>query len=221
MGGTWDLFRYPGIRSDSDMYTLGYSFKPWEEPKAIADGPSILKYVKDTARDYGIDRRIRYGHQVRRASWSTADACWTVESESAGSRAVHLQLPLRLRRLLQVFRRLHARVSGHRALQGPHRAPAEVDRRHRLRGKTRGRDRQRRHRRDARAGDGEDRRARDHAAALADLRRRPSGRGRSCQQAAPVPARDARVHHHALETGAAADVFLQPVPAQSPRTRRS
>jgi len=84
LGGTWDLFRYPGIRSDSDMYTLGYSFKPWEEAKAIADGPSILKYVKDTARDYGIDRRIRYGHQVRRASWSTPDACWTVECEHDG-----------------------------------------------------------------------------------------------------------------------------------------
>jgi monooxygenase len=84
MGGTWDLFRYPGIRSDSDMYTLGYSFKPWEEPKAIADGPSILKYVKDTARDYGIDARIRFRHQVRRASWSTQDACWTVECESEG-----------------------------------------------------------------------------------------------------------------------------------------
>ena len=81
MGGTWDLFRYPGIRSDSDMYTLGYSFKPWEEPKAIADGPSILKYVKDTARDYGIDGKIRYGRRVKRASWSTADACWTVEAE--------------------------------------------------------------------------------------------------------------------------------------------
>ena len=84
LGGTWDLFRYPGIRSDSDMYTLGYSFKPWEEPKAIADGPSILKYVKDTARDYGIDSRIRYGHQVKRASWSSEDACWTVESERDG-----------------------------------------------------------------------------------------------------------------------------------------
>jgi len=84
MGGTWDLFRYPGIRSDSDMYTLGYSFKPWEEPKAIADGPSILKYVKDTARDYRVDSRIRYGHQVRRASWSTHDACWAVEAESEG-----------------------------------------------------------------------------------------------------------------------------------------
>jgi cation diffusion facilitator CzcD-associated flavoprotein CzcO len=81
IGGTWDLFRYPGVRSDSDMYTLGYSFKPWEEAKAIADGPSILKYVKDTARDYGIDRKIRYGHQVKRASWSTRDARWTVEAE--------------------------------------------------------------------------------------------------------------------------------------------
>src|SRR5271170_7903490 len=60
IGGTWDLFRYPGIRSDSDMYTLGYSFKPWTEAKAIADGPSILKYVRDTARDYGIEQHIRY-----------------------------------------------------------------------------------------------------------------------------------------------------------------
>ena len=81
MGGTWDLFRYPGIRSDSDMYTLGYSFRPWEQPKAIADGPSILKYLQDTAKDSGIERHIRYGHQVKGASWSTADARWTVESE--------------------------------------------------------------------------------------------------------------------------------------------
>jgi cation diffusion facilitator CzcD-associated flavoprotein CzcO len=81
IGGTWDLFRYPGIRSDSDMYTLGYSFRPWVEAKAIADGPSILKYVRDTARDYGIDRRIRYGHQVKRAAWSSQDALWTVEAE--------------------------------------------------------------------------------------------------------------------------------------------
>ena len=58
IGGTWDLFRYPGIRSDSDMYTLGYSFKPWREAKSIADGPSILKYVRDTASDYAIDRHI-------------------------------------------------------------------------------------------------------------------------------------------------------------------
>lgn len=81
IGGTWDLFRYPGIRSDSDMYTLGYSFRPWQEAKAIADGPSILNYLEQTARDYGVDRKIRYRHFVKRASWSSEDACWTVEVE--------------------------------------------------------------------------------------------------------------------------------------------
>jgi cation diffusion facilitator CzcD-associated flavoprotein CzcO len=80
-GGTWDLFRYPGIRSDSDMYTLGYSFRPWSEAKAIADGPSILDYVRDTARDHGIDDHIRFNHRVVRAQWSTADARWTVEAQ--------------------------------------------------------------------------------------------------------------------------------------------
>ena len=85
LGGTWDLFRYPGIRSDSDMYTLGYRFKPWEQPQAIADGSSILKYVQDTAREHDVERHIRYGLQVKRASWSTADAAWTVEAERGGS----------------------------------------------------------------------------------------------------------------------------------------
>ena len=80
MGGTWDLFRYPGIRSDSDMHTLGFAFHPWTEAKSIADGPSILAYVKDTARAYGIDRKIRYGHHVTAAAWSTEDARWTVEA---------------------------------------------------------------------------------------------------------------------------------------------
>ena len=81
LGGTWDLFRYPGIRSDSDMYTLGYSFKPWTEAKSIADGPSILKYVSETARDYGIDRHIRFNHHVKSAAWSTEEARWTVAVE--------------------------------------------------------------------------------------------------------------------------------------------
>lgn len=80
-GGTWDLFRYPGIRSDSDMYTLGYSFRPWTEAKAIADGPSILNYVRETARDHGIDRHIRFGHRVEQAAWSSEDARWTVEAD--------------------------------------------------------------------------------------------------------------------------------------------
>jgi cation diffusion facilitator CzcD-associated flavoprotein CzcO len=78
LGGTWDLFRYPGIRSDSDMHTLGFSFHPWPNPQAIADGPSILKYLHDTAETYGIDEKIRYGHLVERVSWSSADATWTV-----------------------------------------------------------------------------------------------------------------------------------------------
>ena len=64
MGGTWDLFRYPGIRSDSDMFTLGFSFRPWTESKAIADGPSILNYLEQTAAEYGIDKHIRYRHRV-------------------------------------------------------------------------------------------------------------------------------------------------------------
>ncbi len=81
IGGTWDLFRYPGIRSDSDMYTLGYAFKPWTEAKAIADGPSILKYVNETAREYGIDRNIRFNHRVKSAAWSTSEALWTVDVE--------------------------------------------------------------------------------------------------------------------------------------------
>jgi cation diffusion facilitator CzcD-associated flavoprotein CzcO len=83
IGGTWDLFRYPGIRSDSDMYTLGYSFRPWPHAKAIADGPAILEYVRDTAAMYGVDDRIRFGHRVVRADWSSADARWTIESERA------------------------------------------------------------------------------------------------------------------------------------------
>lgn len=81
IGGTWDLFRYPGIRSDSDMYTLGYSFKPWTEAKAIADGPRILNYVRETANDNGIDKKIRFNHHVKSASWSSKDARWTVEVE--------------------------------------------------------------------------------------------------------------------------------------------
>ncbi|MFC3078757.1 flavin-containing monooxygenase [Phenylobacterium terrae] len=80
IGGTWDLFRYPGIRSDSDMYTLGYVFKPWTEAKAIADGPSILNYVRETAREGDVERHIRFRHKVVRADWSSEAAAWTVEA---------------------------------------------------------------------------------------------------------------------------------------------
>jgi cation diffusion facilitator CzcD-associated flavoprotein CzcO len=80
-GGTWDLFRYPGVRSDSDMQTLGYRFKPWTGSKALADGPSILSYVRETAAEAGIDEHIRYGHKVVRAEWSSQDSLWTVHAE--------------------------------------------------------------------------------------------------------------------------------------------
>ena len=82
LGGTWDLFRYPGIRSDSDMYTLGFSFKPWEHAKAIADGPSILNYLQETAKENGIEKNIRYGHAVKAASWDSKSARWTVTAET-------------------------------------------------------------------------------------------------------------------------------------------
>jgi len=85
IGGTWDLFRYPGIRSDSDMFTLGYGFKPWREEKAIADGPSIWKYVNETAREHGIDKHIRFKHRVTRASWDSNTARWTIEADNEGA----------------------------------------------------------------------------------------------------------------------------------------
>ena len=78
LGGTWDLFRYPGIRSDSDMYTLGYAFKPWTEAKAIADGPAILSYLNETAAEHGIDQHIRFRHHVEQAAWSTKRSTWIV-----------------------------------------------------------------------------------------------------------------------------------------------
>ncbi|MEN9539402.1 MAG: hypothetical protein RLZZ126_1637, partial [Pseudomonadota bacterium] len=81
IGGTWDLFRYPGIRSDSDMFTLGYRFKPWTAAKSIADGPSILSYVRETAREHGVDRHIRFQHRVVAAAWDSPSARWTVTVE--------------------------------------------------------------------------------------------------------------------------------------------
>jgi monooxygenase len=79
MGGTWDLFRYPGIRSDSDMYTLGYNFKPWTNPKVIADGPSILSYIKETATEYKVEDKIKYNTKVTEIHWNTKEALWTVK----------------------------------------------------------------------------------------------------------------------------------------------
>ncbi|WP_298828268.1 alpha/beta hydrolase fold domain-containing protein [uncultured Piscinibacter sp.] len=86
LGGTWDLFRYPGVRSDSDMYTLGYVFKPWQDAKAMADGPAILRYIAETAAEHRIDRHIRFRHRVLSADWSEREACWTLVVERGAQR---------------------------------------------------------------------------------------------------------------------------------------
>ena len=88
IGGTWDLFRYPGVRSDSDMYTLAFDFKPWRGAKAIADGAAIREYIVETAREYDIERHIRFGNRVLGASWDSATARWTLEAEAAERSAV-------------------------------------------------------------------------------------------------------------------------------------
>ncbi|HET8695321.1 MAG TPA: NAD(P)/FAD-dependent oxidoreductase [Aquabacterium sp.] len=85
LGGTWDLFRYPGIRSDSDLHTFGYEFKPWVNKKSIADGDAILAYLRETAEENGIDKKIRFHHKVVGASWSSSEARWTVELEVVGT----------------------------------------------------------------------------------------------------------------------------------------
>ncbi|NBW55661.1 MAG: NAD(P)/FAD-dependent oxidoreductase, partial [Betaproteobacteria bacterium] len=91
MGGTWDLFRYPGVRSDSDMHTLGYSFKPWRGQQAMADGPSILQYIREAAQETGVAQHIAYGHRVISASWSSEDACWTLTASLVDGKQVQQQ----------------------------------------------------------------------------------------------------------------------------------
>src|SRR5579871_5584179 len=81
IGGTWDLFRYPGIRSDSDLHTFGFEFQPWRSELAIADGAEILAYIHEAAREHGVDARIRTGHRVISAAWSSQEARWTVTLE--------------------------------------------------------------------------------------------------------------------------------------------
>ena len=90
MGGTWDLFRYPGIRSDSDMHTLGYSFKPWKHEKAIADGPAILDYIHETAREYGVEQHIHYNHRVEHLSWDSVSATWSIVLKVNGQDSVSM-----------------------------------------------------------------------------------------------------------------------------------
>jgi monooxygenase len=85
LGGTWDLFRYPGVRSDSDVQTYAYAFKPWTSPDPIADGDAILRYLDETVDENDLRRHVRFGHRARRISWSSDDACWTIEAEDAAT----------------------------------------------------------------------------------------------------------------------------------------
>ena len=211
IGGTWDLFRYPGIRSDSDMYTLGYEFKPWADAKAIADGSTIRRYIVETAAERGIDRQIRFGHRVVSADWSSADARWTVEIEHDGRRERQtLRLPAVLQRLLPLRRGAPADLRRRSGLSRPHRPSAVLARRPRPRRAARRRDRQRRDRGHAGAGDGEDCRPRDDAAALAELHRRAAVAGPDRRMAEAAPAGAPRLPPGAGQERAADDAVLQP-----------
>ena len=144
IGGTWDLFRYPGVRSDSDMHTLGYSFRPWDDPQAIADGPSILRYIKDTAADFGVSDRIRLGHRVVSADWSSEGSRWTVTAErTATGETVELTAGFAalLLGLLPLRRGLHAAAARRRAVRGRDRPSSALAGGSGLCGQARGRDR--------------------------------------------------------------------------------
>jgi monooxygenase len=174
IGGTWDLFRYPGIRSDSDMHTLGYSFRPWDGEKSIADGDSILQYIKDTARESGVDTHIRFNHRITAANWSTPDSLWRITAERTDtdeSFEFTDLLPLLLQRVLPLRPRVPARLRGHGRLRGHHRASPGLARRTRRERKEGRGHRQRGDRRHARPRARPIRLPRHHAAAIAQLHR--------------------------------------------------
>ncbi len=144
IGGTWDIFRYPGVRSDSDMHTLGYAFKPWREAKAIADGPSIRNYVRETAREHDVLPHIRFHHLVESASWDSQQCRWTVTAKRTlhGDRAGFTCNFLYLcGRLLQLRGWPQTGVRRHRPIPGHGRPSAGVARGPGLRRQTRRRDR--------------------------------------------------------------------------------
>ena len=116
-GGTWDLFKYPGIRSDSDMFTFSYRWRPWPSDTALADGPLILDYVRTVAREHRVDELIRYHHRVTAASWDSETARWTVTIDRDGETiAMTTELPVGLLGLLRLRAGLRAGVPGRREL---------------------------------------------------------------------------------------------------------
>ena len=212
IGGTWDLFRYPGIRSDSDMYTLGYSFRPWTEAKAIADGPAILRYVRETAAAYGVDRKIRFGHAVKRASWSSAEALWTVEAERLDGERVGFTCGFLFTcsGYYDYAGGYTPEFAGRERFKRADRPSAAMAGAVGLRGQAGGGDRQRGDGGDAGAGDGGRGRACDDAAAVADVYRVPPGGGCVRQLAAPQAAGEAGLRAHAVAQRVVDDVLLQP-----------
>ncbi len=135
-GGTWDLFRYPGIRSDSDMYTMGYRFKPWRDEESLGSGERILEYLRETAREYDVERHIRYDHRVVRASWDSDDGAVDGRGRARrGDDDVHRRLPVELPRLLRLRARPRAGVRRRRRVPRPDRPSAALAGRPRLVGK--------------------------------------------------------------------------------------
>ena len=188
IGGTWDLFRYPGVRSDSDMQTLGYRFKPWQSDTAIADGPAILSYVRETAREAGIEEKIRFNQRVTKAAW--AGDRWTLSVEGGED------LTCAFLYVCGGYYRYDAGYlpewPDYDRFQGRDRPSAVLARGPRLRRRARGRDRQRRDRGDARPGARRAGRARDDAPALALLHPLDPGQGPDRQRAAQAPRRAPR-----------------------------
>ncbi len=184
-GGTWDLFRYPGIRSDSDLHTLGYAFKPWVHEDAIARGDDILAYMRETATEHGIDPKIRMQHRVASARFKSEDARWSLEVER-GDTGESVRITCRWIFCATGYYIYEEGFTP--AFEGPiasrgRSPPPALARGPRLRGQAGGRDRQRRHRDDAHPGDHRQGRARDDAPAIAKLRdagRRRRIRSRTC-----------------------------------------
>ncbi len=201
LGGTWDLFKYPGIRSDSDMFTLGFRFKPWRSAQSIADGASIKAYIKEAADENGIDKHIRFGHRVVAADWSDADNRWTVTVERDGEQStIQCAFVIACSGYYDYDEGYTPEFPGMARLPGHDRPPAALARGSRLRRQEDRRDRQRRHRGDthSRAG-GFGRRPCHHAAALAHLCRRTARRRPGRRAGQQVAAGQGRARREPLE----------------------
>ena len=213
IGGTWDLFRYPGIRSDSDLHTFAYAFKPWTADNAIADGQEILDYLHETVEEYDVAPHIRFGHKVVGAAWSSEDARWTIRVERVATgetRTVTCAILFSAAGYFSYDAGFRPEFEGERGLRRDDRPPAGVAGGPRLHRQARRRHRQRRYRDHADPGDGPRRRARDHAPALARLRGQPAGEGPRRQHPAADPSRAHRLPDRARDEHRAPAGRLRP-----------